>query len=494
MIMVDVYVNQKKIRFVNVYAPVQRSDTNGFFKDLHPLLLEPLPHVLVGDFNCVVDSRRDRRGPGQCGSTYQAKELIKVLRNLNLADAWVHKTTASRIDRIYLPEFLVPPLETCTVIKLPNHLEGRTDHLPVAVTIRGSPGPRPRNSNWRLDPALLEDEASVEKLQEQIRQSMQNVSVVNPDEWDRLKSTWKALLQEEGRARQRRYTAEMNEVLRRMQIVKRADLLTSCTSDYLETLRAKHDRLLLKKVRRPARSTDSVTHITEDINAVNGNGTRRITEVKRSDGSISTDPAEIEVIFRSHFKQQFERACTSDDDFSADRIKELCQHLQRPEEEDVTGVCDDVTMEELYSAIRNTIGSIPTVSVVKVLGVYFSCAGVAATTWQKSLERANQAVERLQQLDLTLREKALAVKTTVCAFANYASRAAVIPRKTANQLNKLINALLWDVPAPTASVLTGIRDQRRNPPLPFTRRYATPRECSTRKLLPAISIKTRRHA
>lgn len=75
MIMVDVYVNQKKIRFVNVYAPVQRSDTNGFFKDLHPLLLEPLPHVLVGDFNCVVDSRRDRRGPGQCGSTYQAKEL-----------------------------------------------------------------------------------------------------------------------------------------------------------------------------------------------------------------------------------------------------------------------------------------------------------------------------------------------------------------------------------------------------------------------------------
>ncbi|KAH6932520.1 hypothetical protein HPB50_007080 [Hyalomma asiaticum] len=146
------------------------------------------------------------------------------------------KTTASRIDRIYLPEFLVPPLET----------EERTI-LPVAVTIRGSPGPTPHNSNWRLDPVLLEDEASVEKLQEQIRQSMQNLSVVNPDEWDRLKSTWKALLQEEGRARQRRYTAEMNEVLCRMQIIKRADLLTSCTSDYLETLRAKHDRLLLKK-------------------------------------------------------------------------------------------------------------------------------------------------------------------------------------------------------------------------------------------------------
>ncbi|KAH6932771.1 hypothetical protein HPB50_009377 [Hyalomma asiaticum] len=194
MTIVDVYVNQKKIRFVNIYAPMQRSDTNGFFKDLHPLLLEPLPHVLVGDFNCVVDSHRDRMGPDQGSSTYHAKELIEVLRHFNLADAWVHvhddlfeptrtsKTTARRIHRIYLPEFLVPQLETCTVIKSPNHLEGRMDHLPLAVTIRGSPGPRPRNSNWRLDPALLEHEASVKKLQEQIRQSMQNVSVANPDE------------------------------------------------------------------------------------------------------------------------------------------------------------------------------------------------------------------------------------------------------------------------------------------------------------------------
>ncbi|KAH6925195.1 hypothetical protein HPB50_001563 [Hyalomma asiaticum] len=62
--MVDVYVDQKKIRFVNIYAPVQRSDRNVFFKDLHPLVLEPLPHVLVGNFNCVVDSNGDRRGPG----------------------------------------------------------------------------------------------------------------------------------------------------------------------------------------------------------------------------------------------------------------------------------------------------------------------------------------------------------------------------------------------------------------------------------------------
>ncbi|KAH6932863.1 hypothetical protein HPB50_010423 [Hyalomma asiaticum] len=64
MIMLDIYIEGKRVRFVNLYAPVTRSDTNSFFKDLHQLLLEPLPHVLLGDFNCVVDSQRDVRGPG----------------------------------------------------------------------------------------------------------------------------------------------------------------------------------------------------------------------------------------------------------------------------------------------------------------------------------------------------------------------------------------------------------------------------------------------
>ncbi|KAH6936662.1 hypothetical protein HPB50_020566 [Hyalomma asiaticum] len=138
-------------------------------------------------------------------------------------------------------------------------------------------------------------------------------------------------------------------------------------------------------------------------------------------------------------------------------------------------------LQELLPA--DTIGSIPTVSVVKVLGVYFSCAGVAATTWQTSHERANQAVERLQQLDLTLREKALAVKTTVCAFANYASRVAVIPRKTANQLNKLINALLWDgKPAPVKRNLLQLPECNGGLGLPHV--------LTTSKLL---ALKTARH-
>ncbi|KAH7943349.1 hypothetical protein HPB52_007149 [Rhipicephalus sanguineus] len=86
---------------------------------------------------------------------------------------------------------------------------------------------------------------------------------------------------------------------------------------------------------------------------------------------------------------------------------------------------------------------------VKVLGIFFSCEGVAETTWQKAVERAHLATARTRRLDLTLREKALAAKTSIWAFANYASRVAVMPAKTASQLNKMISSVLWDdKPAP----------------------------------------------
>lgn len=55
---------------------------------------------------------------------------------------------------------------------------------------------------------------------------------------------------------------------------------------------------------------------------------------------------------------------------------------------------------------------------------------------------------RVQQLDLTQREKALAAKTTVCAYANYASRVGVMPNKTVSKINMLLNGLLWDSKPP----------------------------------------------
>ncbi|KAH6937097.1 hypothetical protein HPB50_025533 [Hyalomma asiaticum] len=259
MIMLDVYIEGKRVRFINLYAPL---------RDLHQLLLEPLPHVLLGDFNCVVDSQRDVRGPGQGSSTYQAKELVKVLRHLSLTDVWVHlhndhfgptrlsKTSASRIDRTYLPDYLLASVVECEVVDLPGNLSGKSDHLPLATTVRGSPGFSSHNLGWRLDPSLLHDEVCVQRVRDRIRESLENVPSLTPHVWDTLKERWKKLLQEEGRDRKRRLSAQMGEILRRMRIVKEAESLTSCTREYLETLQVTYTHLLQLKTRRPGKEPD----------------------------------------------------------------------------------------------------------------------------------------------------------------------------------------------------------------------------------------------
>ncbi|KAH7963921.1 hypothetical protein HPB52_023794 [Rhipicephalus sanguineus] len=176
MLLLDVYTDGKRVRFVNLYAHVTRSDTNSFYKELHKLLLGPLPQVLLGDFYCVVDSQRDVKGPGRGESTYHAKEFLKTLRHLNLTDASVHlhsdhfvptrtsKTTASRIDRTYLPDYLLPSVVAWEVLVLPNNLAGKSEHPPLATTVRGCPGLRKCNLSWRLDPTLLQDKDCVQRL------------------------------------------------------------------------------------------------------------------------------------------------------------------------------------------------------------------------------------------------------------------------------------------------------------------------------------------
>ncbi|KAH7955665.1 hypothetical protein HPB52_002808 [Rhipicephalus sanguineus] len=737
---------RKSGRFVNLYALVARSNTNAFYKELHELLLEPLPHVLLGDFNCVADSQRDVRGPGRGGSTYQAKELVKTLWHLNLTDTWVHlhgdhfaptrtsKTTASRIDRTYLPDYLLPAVVSCEVLALPNDLVGKSDHLPLATTVLGSPGPRNCNISWRLDPTLLQDEDCVQRVRDRILESLGNAPQITPHAWDSLKESWKRLLQEEGRARKRRLSAQMDEILRRMRIIREAETLTSCTRDYLDSLEITYTRLLRLQTPRPTKAQDPPDDSTNlDPREVCGNGTVQITEVKRPDGTIATDPKEIAAIFRNHFLKQFQETDQTGVDSTTRQINELCQNLRRPGEEELSGLCSEATTEELHRAIRSmppnsapgtdgltagfyavfldtlgealltlvnailehhmkpnsfgagrivlllkdgappneppswrpitllnvdykivatilnnglklllpsiispcqscavpgqsmfanltatrdvfeyaaqkklsgaffcldqakafdrvkhrymlevlrefgfpgdfvrlvellyrdlscnvvvngsatagfiytrgirqgcplgptffimcieplltslasderirgfpltgadeikvlayaddvslfvrdarsfreflsafnryaevsgaelnernsrallfgafpkeAIGNVQTVSTVKVLGIFFSYDGVAETTWQKAVERAHLATARTRRLDLTLREKALAVKTRICAFANYTSRVAVMPAKTASQLNKMISSLLWDdKPAP----------------------------------------------
>ncbi|KAH7973234.1 hypothetical protein HPB52_023192 [Rhipicephalus sanguineus] len=245
--MLHAYIGGRKIRFVN--RPTR-------------LPLEPVPHVLLGDFNCVVDSTRTVRDPGRGGSTYRAKELVKILRHLKLTGVWVYlhddtfvptrssRTAASKIDRTYVPDFLLPSVGSCEVPALPDNLARKTDHVPLMTTVTRTPGTRTSNTTWRRDPALLKDDTSRQDTEDFLKESIRAAAPVTPGEWDRLKAAWKAFLQQEGRVRKRRITKEMNELLRRIRIIQNADSLTACTADYLASLQSRFNRLLQDKTRR----------------------------------------------------------------------------------------------------------------------------------------------------------------------------------------------------------------------------------------------------
>nr|XP_037289622.1 uncharacterized protein LOC119183545 [Rhipicephalus microplus] len=283
-LVLDVFVDGSKVRFVNVYAPVTRSETNTYFKELHDNLVEPVPHVVLGDFNCVVDSTRDVRGPGQGGSTYHAKELVKILRHLRLTDAWVHvhgnefaptrtsRTTASRLDRAYVPERLVGSIASCEVLTLPDGLADRTDHLPLVTTVRGTPGPHARNEAWRLDPALIKDRTSALRISAFLEETIEATPCTSPAVWDDLKARWRAFLQEE--------------------------------------------------------------------------------EVQRPDGSLISDPTEIEAEFHDYFEAVFHEPHYWGPPPEATLMASLCSRLPRLAEDEGTVLCGAATEEELRIAIR----------------------------------------------------------------------------------------------------------------------------------------------
>ncbi|KAG0409813.1 hypothetical protein HPB47_013071 [Ixodes persulcatus] len=96
---------------------VEPSQSPAFFKSLNVHLLDARHCLLLGDFNCVVDSRRDVRGPGYGRTTWNAGELIRLMQHFDLVDCWtlLHSTafehtwqrgdSSSRLDRCYTSEF-----------------------------------------------------------------------------------------------------------------------------------------------------------------------------------------------------------------------------------------------------------------------------------------------------------------------------------------------------------------------------------------------------
>ncbi|XP_042150149.1 uncharacterized protein LOC121838140, partial [Ixodes scapularis] len=250
----DFFVDGTRFRAVGVYAPAQRSQSPAFFKSLDVHLLDARHCLLLGDFNCVVDSRRDVRGPGYGRTTWNAGELIRLMRHFDLVDCWtlLHGTafehtwqrgnSSSRLDRCYISEFLSPSVTACCAMNLPPSTTYISDHRPVLVELRFSSKASSQRT-WRLDTRLLRDKKSRDCLREALRRSLHGAAP-DPLTFDRLQDSWRVACVAEGRALRRRHAEQLRDTSLRIRIVRRGGAGTPLMRGYLQQLLDRYQRQL----------------------------------------------------------------------------------------------------------------------------------------------------------------------------------------------------------------------------------------------------------
>ena len=249
------YLGSAYFRVINVYAPADRSLTNRFFETLDAFFLDSSPFLLLGDFNCVLDSNRDVRGPGQGRPTSDAKELRRLVDGYELRDAWTEShgdlyeytwsrgASSSRLDRAYYPAALTSWVSNIQVLDIPRVSGYVSDHRPLSVQLE-CPGHYPgRNTFWRFDASLLCDSAALRSLRSCLAETVAETTS-SPEQWDALKVRWQTLSVAAGRQRKMAHSRALADVLRRIHVVQKGGAATLLMQDYLEILRARYARLM----------------------------------------------------------------------------------------------------------------------------------------------------------------------------------------------------------------------------------------------------------
>lgn len=332
-------------------------------------MLEPREYIILGDFNCVLDSNRDIRGPGQGGSTYNSKELKKLLLQNKMSDAWIVKhgnnyeptrisrITTSRIDRIYTSPKITQNLEDCRVQGLPQELADRSDHRPIIVTITGEPGRLNNPNTWRMNATLLQDIESIEEIKQALQHSVMDTIQHKKKEWDELKIEWREILETAGKNRCKRITNKLTEISRRIQITKNGEL-TFTTQEYLECMRMKYDETLREAAQASKKATQQKLAEDElaDLTYAQNNDMRstkdnRIEKMQTIEGTITTDHQRIEETLVHHFTTLFQTEKSREITELKNMINSFCYNCPQIDT-DSDSLCAPVTMRELENTLK----------------------------------------------------------------------------------------------------------------------------------------------
>ena len=194
---IDVDIDCIPYRLLNIYAPTNECERKEFFEDVYPFILTKDCKIFGGDFNCIINSKLDKKGGnfdrGFVG-TNQLKdiiydfELFDVFRyiepNLN-SYTWHSKNIACRLDRIYLSNCLKSFVRNCRHIPF-----AFSDHDGVFVSFINNINVKTGQGYWKLNSSVLKDKCFVDSFREWFTNFSDNLDICN-DIWDYFKENIK---------------------------------------------------------------------------------------------------------------------------------------------------------------------------------------------------------------------------------------------------------------------------------------------------------------
>lgn len=202
---IDLDIHGVASSFVAVYAPVERAERLGFFREL----LSCLPSdgrqlIMAGDFNCIEDAVLDQRGG--CVRTARLQGFVQGLQvvqeRADLVDVFralhPHKNdfthiasngagcTYARIDRWLVPSSLIPLVTDAGMV---DGLPG--DHRGICLSFTAASNVPRGNGSWKFPLHLLNDEVFCNKLSADIAEyfvaNPLHASLTRGARWDALK-------------------------------------------------------------------------------------------------------------------------------------------------------------------------------------------------------------------------------------------------------------------------------------------------------------------
>ena len=159
----DVVLNGRSVKFVNIYAPNTTNEQVEFIENLYNLEIKNNQNVIVaGDFNCTFDSSNLTRGKinqKEWCSFFKLYDMSEVKNTSDLDYTWTNGTHRSYIDKFFcksLYKFFVFTYHE-------NYKHSMSDHNLVMISLSPSEKRQHKSkyvkaNEWKLNERVLDDE------------------------------------------------------------------------------------------------------------------------------------------------------------------------------------------------------------------------------------------------------------------------------------------------------------------------------------------------